>query len=91
MIPHYYADQYFQAICERKRISAAKKREIVECLGEGMKTLDIIQKHKQGHHTVFTLQCLETLICITILNSAFEVFYFLSAVIRCMLRLIDIN
>uniref|UniRef100_A0A087YR09 Tc1-like transposase DDE domain-containing protein n=1 Tax=Poecilia formosa TaxID=48698 RepID=A0A087YR09_POEFO len=33
-------------------LSAAEKRQIVQCLGKGMKTLDISQKLKRDHRTV---------------------------------------
>ena len=37
---------------KKKDLSAVEKREIVECLGQGMKTLDISQKLKRDHRTV---------------------------------------
>ncbi len=50
-VPHYYAGHRFQAIWERKRISA-EKHQIVQCLGQGMKTLDISRKLKRDHRSV---------------------------------------
>ena len=37
---------------KRKDHSVTEKRQIVQCLGQGMKTLDISQKLKRDHHTV---------------------------------------
>lgn len=37
---------------KKKDLSAAKKCHIVECIGQGMKTLGIPQEHKHDHHNV---------------------------------------
>ena len=37
---------------KKKDLSAAEKSEIVQCLGQGMKTLDISRKLKRDHRTV---------------------------------------
>ncbi|CAI9583104.1 unnamed protein product, partial [Staurois parvus] len=37
---------------KKKDLSAAEKSEIVQCLGRGMKTLDISQKLKRDHRTI---------------------------------------
>ncbi|CAI9566157.1 unnamed protein product [Staurois parvus] len=37
---------------KKKDLSAAEKNEIVQCLGRGMKTLDISQKRKRDHCTI---------------------------------------
>ncbi|CAI9607530.1 unnamed protein product [Staurois parvus] len=36
----------------KKDLSAAEKSEIVQCLGQGMKTLDISRKLKRDHRTI---------------------------------------
>ncbi len=37
---------------KKNYLSAAEKRQIVQCLGQGMKTLDISRKLKRDHHSV---------------------------------------
>ncbi len=37
---------------KKNDLSAAEKRQIVQCLGQGMKTLDISQKLKRDHRSV---------------------------------------
>ena len=37
---------------KKKDLSAAEKSEIVQCLGQGMKTLDISRKLKRDHRTI---------------------------------------
>lgn len=37
---------------KRKDLSAAEKRQIVQCLGQGVETLDISRKLKRDHRTV---------------------------------------
>ncbi len=36
---------------KKNYLSAAEKRQIVQCLGQGMKTLDISRKLKRDHHS----------------------------------------
>ena len=42
----------FKQYGKRKTISLLLKCEIVECIGQVMKTLDISQKHKRDHRTI---------------------------------------
>ncbi len=37
---------------KKNYLSAAEKRQIVQCLGQGMKTLDVSRKRKRDHRTV---------------------------------------
>lgn len=38
----------------KKDLSSAEKREIVECLGQGLKTLDCSQKLRRDHRAIKT-------------------------------------
>ena len=44
--------QFSSNMGKKKVLSAAEKSEIVQCLGRGMKTLDISRKLKRDHRTV---------------------------------------
>ncbi len=37
---------------KKNDLSSAEKRQIVQCLGQGMKTLDISRKLKRDHRSV---------------------------------------